>query len=325
MRRRDFITLVGATVAWPHGAGAQQPAVPVVGFVRIGTPETTEIARVPFLQGLKEGGYVDGQNVRIEYRWPTNDGDQLRQAMNDLVGRPVSVIVANGNSAALAAKAIGTSIPVVFSVGSDPVAMGLVASLNRPGGTLTGVSIQQGALVGKEVELLRELVPNVGLIGYLLNPINEAAAQESAEALAVGRSLGQKILVQHVSSEPELGPAFEAMTVQGVGALMIDGDVFLNGHLGQLVALAARHKLPALQALREFAAAGGLMSYGSSLAYSYSKVGLITARILKGEKPQNLPVELAERIELVLNLKTAKALGITVPITLLGRADEVIE
>jgi len=325
MRRREFIAGIGSAAAWPLAAHAQQAAMRVVGFIRVGSPDNSAIVVAPFLQGLKQKGYVEGQNLLIEYRWPNNQKDQLRESMDDLVHRRVAVIVANGNTAAVAAKRATSTIPVVFHVGGDPVGLGLVASLSRPGGNLTGVSVQQGELVGKQLELLRDLVPKLDLVAYLVNPTNANSRVESVDAVAAGRALRREILVLNVSSESELDQAFATLVARHAGALMIGNDPFFNGQLEHLAALAARHKLPAIHTLREYAAIGGLMGYGSSLAYGHYQAGVYTGRILSGEKPTDLPVELAARIELVINLKTAKALGLTIPLPLLGRADEVIE
>jgi putative ABC transport system substrate-binding protein len=326
MRRREFIAgLGGAAAAWPFAVRAQQLNGPVIGFIKVGSPDNSANSVVPFLQGLKETGYVEGQNVLIEFRWPDNQGDRMRELMGDLVRQRVAVIAANGNSAAVAAKAATTTIPVVFVIGGDPVGLGLVASLNRPGGNLTGVSVQQGALVGKQLELLRYLVPKLDLVGYLVNPTNANSRMESGEVQAAGRNYGQQILVLNVSSESELDEAFATMVARRAGAFMIGNDPFFNGHLEHLAALAARHKLPAIHTLREYAVAGGLIGYGSSLAYGYHQAGIYTGRVLRGERPTDLPVELAARIELVVNLKTAKALGLTIPELIMVRADEVIE
>jgi putative ABC transport system substrate-binding protein len=325
MRRREFIAGLGGAAAWPLAARTQQPAVPVIGFIRPGSPGNSTNAVAPFLQGLKETGYVEGQNLLIEYRWPNDQSDQLRGAMDDLIRRQVAVIVANGNTAAVAAKRATTTMPVVFVVGGDPVALGLVAGLSRPGGNLTGVGVQQGELVAKQLELLRDLVPKLDLVAYLVNPTNANSGTESAEAQAAGRATGKQILILKVSNESELDQAFATLIAQHAGAFMIGNDPFFNGHMELLATFAARHSLPTIGTLREYATAGGLMSYGSSLTYGYRQAGIYTGRILRGEKPTDLPVELAAKIELTINLKAAKALGLDFPPALMIRADEVIE
>jgi putative tryptophan/tyrosine transport system substrate-binding protein len=325
MRRREFIAGLGGAAAWPVVAVAQQQAVPVIGFVRVGTPDNSASAVVPFIQGLKEMGYVGGQNTLIDFRWADNQTEGMREITADLVRRPVSVIVANGNSAAVAAKAAAASIPVVFVIGGDPVGLGLVASLNRPGGNVTGITSQQGALVGKQLELLRYLVPKLELVAYLLNPTNSNSLEESAQARAAGRDYGLEILVVNVSREGELDQAFATLVARHAGALMIGNDPVFNGHFERIGALAVRHRLPATSTLREYPAAGGLIGYGSSIAYVYHQAGVYTGRILRGEKPSDLPIERAAKIELVVNLKAAKAIGLAVPELIMVRADEVME
>jgi putative tryptophan/tyrosine transport system substrate-binding protein len=326
MRRREFIAGLGSAAAWPAIARAQQPAVPVIGYLGTLTADDEyKNLTVPFLQGLKQAGYVEGQNVAIEYRWAKNEYDRLPALAADLVRRRVVVIVAPGAVAALAAKAATTTIPIVFITGSDPVALGLVASLNRPGGNVTGSAILTTQLAQKRLQLLRELLPNAALFGVLADPAFPATQSTIADLQAAARTLGLQLIIVYARTDSDLESAFATFSQQHVGAVLISGGTFLTGQLERLAALAARHALPAIFAFRECALAGGLMSYGSSIGYLYHQAGIYTGRILKGDKPADLPVEQAVRIELTLNLKTAKALGIEFPTGLLVRADEVIE
>ena len=328
MRRRDFISLVGATAAtWPLAARAQQPAMPVIGFLGATLPEMNADFWRAFRQALKEAGYVEGETVAIVYRWAENQLDRLPALAAELARRQVAVILAVGGSApALAAKAATSTIPVVFIIGGDPVKLGLVASLNRPGGNVTGVTILSGALTAKRLELLRELVPGSGVVACLVNPSSPEIETQLTDIRAVSRTFGQEIPVLNASNERDIDAAFATLVVrQQIGGLLVANDGFFVGRREQLVALAARHAIPAMYFLREFASAGGLMSYGNSLADAYRQVGTYAGRILKGAKPADLPVEQAVKIELVINLKTAKALGLDVPTTLLLRANEVIE
>jgi putative ABC transport system substrate-binding protein len=326
MRRRDFIKIIaGSAIAWPLAARAQQPAMPVVGFLGGESPDLFAGRLRAFRQGLDEAGFVESRNVAIEYRWARGEYDRLPVLAADLVRQSVTVMVATTTPALLAAKAATMTIPIVFLTGSDPVGAGLVASLNRPGGNMTGVSnltVETGA---KQMELLHELVPAATLIALLVNPANPVLADTlSRDLQTAARAMRQQILVVSASTESDVDAAFATLVEQKVGALVVGNDPFFNARPNQLVALAARHAVPAIYPYREFAAAGGLMSYGSNLADTYRLVGVYTGRILNGEKPANLPIQ-QTKVEFVINLRTAKALGLTFPITLLGRADEVIE
>jgi putative ABC transport system substrate-binding protein len=326
MRRREFIAGLGSAAAWPLAARAQQAAVPVVGVLSLQSADGEyKNITVPFLQGLKEAGFVEGQNVAIEYRYAENQMDRLQALAADLVRRRVAVIFARGTPAALAAKAATSAIPVVFSTGADPVALGLVASLNRPGANLTGNTILETEMAPKRLQLLHELISNAAVFGVLADPTFSTTASMITSLQASARALGLQLIVLNASTDRDLEPAFAAFSQQHVGAVLVGISNFYSRHVEQLAALAARHGLPAVFPFREFALVGGLMSYGSSLSYSYRQVGLYTGRILKGEKPADLPVEQAVKIELILNLKTAKALGLSIPETLLATADEVIQ
>jgi putative ABC transport system substrate-binding protein len=325
MKRRTFIAGLGSAAAWPVVGRAQQPAVPVVGFL---SPQSADdeykIRVVPFLQALKETGYVEGHNVAVEYRWAENQFDRLPVLAADLVRRRVAVILAAGTPAALAAKAATTTIPIVFGSGGDPVAVGLVASLNRPGGNVTGHTILNAELGPKRLQLLRELMPKAARFGVLADP---AAANQSlvADLQMAARTLGLQLFVANARTDSDLEPAFATLSEQRVGAVLVGPSTFYNRRTEQLAALAARHALPAIYPVREYALAGGLISYGSSAGYVYDQAGIYAGRILKGEKPADLPVQQITKIELVINLKTAKALGLTIPETLLATADEVIQ
>jgi putative ABC transport system substrate-binding protein len=325
MKRRAFITLLGGTAAasllWPLAARAQQPALPVVGFLSASSgPEFVS----GFRQGLKETGYVEGQNVTIEYHGADGQYDRLPAMAADLVRRRVSVITANG-PAVLAAKAATATIPIVFMIGDDPVQFGLVASLNRPGGNLTGISNLNVELGPKRLELVREVVPAATTVAVLVNPANPRVNTQSSEFQAVAQILGLQINILRASTEREFDAAFATAVQLRAGALAIGADPFFSSRSEQLGILAFRHAVPAIFQSREFAAAGGLMSYGGTGVESSRLAGVYTGRILKGEKPADLPVQQATKVELVINLKTAKALGLTVPLALLTRADEVIE
>jgi putative ABC transport system substrate-binding protein len=328
MRRRDFIALVGSGVAgWPLAARAQQQqsAMHLVGWLGSETREAEDIRVIPFRQGLKEAGYIEGQNLVIEYRFAEEHHDRLPPLVADLVRRQVAVIAAAGNAAALAAKKATATIPIVFQTGRDPLQLGLVASLNRPGGNATGLTSLNVEVGPKNLELLHELVPQAARIGLLVNPNNPDAAIQSKETQAAAGRLGLQLHVLHAGTEREIDAAFVSAAELRAGALLIGPDAIFFSRSRQLGALAFRHAIPAICPYREFAAAGGLMSYGTSIANLYRQVGAYTGRILKGEKPADLPVQQAVKLELVINLKTAKALGIEVPPTLSARADEVIE
>jgi putative tryptophan/tyrosine transport system substrate-binding protein len=326
MQRRAFITLLGGAAAtWPSSARAQQPAMPVIGFLSNASPDASGDRLRAFRQGLKETGYVEGQNVAIEYRWANNEIDRLPVLVADLVRMHVTVIAVSGLDAVFAAKAATTTIPIVFSVGVDPVETGLIASLNRPGGNLTGVTSLNVELGPKRLELLHELVPTATIIALLLNPTNSNAEILSRDLLAAARTLGLQAHVLHASAERDFDTVFATLAQLRATALMIGTDRLFVNQSEQLGAMTVRQAVPAIFQYREFAAAGGLMSYGAGRADPFHQVGLYTARILKGEKPADLPVQQSNKAELIINLKTAKVLGLTVPLSLLGRADEVIE
>jgi putative ABC transport system substrate-binding protein len=326
MRRREFIAGLGSAAAWPLAARAQQPAMPVIGFLSSQSADDDyKNVTVPFLQSLKETGYVDGQNVVIVYRHAENQYDRLPVLAADLVRRRVAVIVASGTPAALAAKAATTTIPIVFNTGGDPVALGLVASLNRPGANLTGSAVLEIELEPKRLQLLRELMPNVAMFGVLVDPAFPPTQSIVTDLRAAARTLGVQLTVVNARTDGDFEKAFATFSQQRVGAVLVGNSAFFNRRTEQLAALAARDALPAIFQFREFVLAGGLMSYGSRFTYAYHQVGIYTGRILRGEKPSNMPVEQAVKIELTLNLKTAKTLGLTIPETLLATADEVIQ
>jgi putative ABC transport system substrate-binding protein len=326
MRRRQFIAGLGSAAAWPVVARAQQPMLPVVGFLSSQSADDSyKNFTVPFLQGLKETGHVEGQNVTIEYRWAENQYDRLPALAADLVRRRVAVIVSGGTPAAVRAKAATTTIPIVFITGADPVALGLVASLNRPGANLTGIVTLSSELAPKQLQLLRELIPNAAAFGVLADPAFPDTQSIITDLQAAARTLGLQLIVVNARTDSDFETAFATLSQQRVGAVLVSAGTLFNRHPEQLAALAARHALPAIFPFREFALAGGLMSYGSSIGYLYHQVGIYTGRILKGEKPADLPVQQITKIEMLINLKTAKALGLTIPETLLATADEVIQ
>jgi putative ABC transport system substrate-binding protein len=326
MRRREFIGLVSGAAAVLGAAHAQQPVLPVVGFLGTGSSESDAFRLSAVRQSLMEAGYVEGRNVTFEYRLAEGHYERLPALAAELVHREVTVIVAIGGiTSAVAAKSATATIPIVFVIGGDPVGLGLVASLNRPGGNITGVSFLASTLAAKAFEVLHETVPKAALIGYLVNPTNADASTNTKNVLAAAESVGQKLLVVQASTDSELEAAFAALIQQRAGALVVGAEPFFLSRRAKLIELAARHKLPAIYTLREFAAAGGLMSYGTSITEAIRLAGLYAGRILKGAKPADLPVQQSEKVELVINLKTAKTLDLTVPLPLLGRADEVIE
>jgi putative ABC transport system substrate-binding protein len=324
MRRREFIGLLGGAAAWPLAARAQQPAMPVIGYLGNMSPPDKNLMGA-FLSGLSDRGYVEGKNVAIEYRATEGRYDRLPMLAAELVARRVDVIVATGPPIALAAKAATTTIPIVFGVGVDPVKMGLVASFNRPGGNVTGHTSITLDLAAKRLQLLREVVPNAAVIALLVNPTNPFVGLETSDVQDAARSLGVELHVVTASSESDLAPAFATLIRERGDALVMSADPFLFSRTTQLAGLAARHRVPAMSAYRDYVAAGGLMSYGANIVAHLREVGVYTGRILAGEKPGDLPVQQATKVDLVINLKTAKALGLNVPATLLARADEVIE
>jgi len=322
--RRAFITLLGGAAAWPLAARAQQPTMPVVGFLRSATLADVPHWVAAFRQGLKEAGFVEGQNVAIEFRSADNQLDRLPALVADLIRQPVAVIVGN-TDAALAAKAATTTVPIVFASGSDPVRDGLVASLNRPGGNVTGLVYFAAVLGAKRLELLRQLVPRATTIAVLVNPNTPLTEAERKDVQTAAQAIGQQLIIFDISSDRDIETAFAAFVQRGAGALLVGTGGFLNSNRERIAAVANRHALPASYSQREGVVAGGLMSYGPSISDAYRQAGIYSGRILNGEKPADLPVIRSTKFELVLNLKTAKALGLTIPPSLLVAADEVIE
>jgi len=326
MRRREFITLLGGAAAWPLAARAQQPAMPVIGYLSARSPDDTTHLLAAFRRGLGEHGFVEGQNVTIEYRWALGRYDRLQEMATELVRRPVAVLTATGGEpSALAAKAATSTIPIVFSIGGDPVKQGLVASYNRPGGNATGVSLLTSPLEQKRLGLLRELVPQATTMGFLLNPTLPQSGSQLSDIQEAARTLNLQIQVLRASTDHEIDSAFETVAPQRIQALAVAADPFFDTRREKLVALAARHAVPTMYHFREYAVAGGLVSYGVDPSDAYRLVGVYTGRVLKGVNPAELPVMQAIKFEFVINLKTAKALGLEVPPGLSARADEVIE
>ncbi|MGB9114891.1 ABC transporter substrate-binding protein [Bradyrhizobium sp.] len=327
MKRREFMTIIGGAAAWPGLARAQQPKMPVIGFLCAASSRSFAEFVVAFRQGLRETGYVEGQNVTVEYEWADGNYERLRTMADDFVRHQTTVIVsAGGIPAALAAKAATTSIPIVFFSGANPVEQGLVGSLNQPGGNLTGVTTLSMEVGAKRLELLHELVPTATKMALLVNPTTPTYAEAATKATqTAAHALGLQLDILHASTEHEIGAAFAILTERHIQALVIGGDNFFNSRSEQLAALALRHNVAAIYQYRAFAAAGGLLSYGGSITDAYRQIGIYTGRILRGEKAGDLPVQQSAKVELIINLITAKALGLTVPPSLLARAEEVME
>ena len=326
MRRREFISLLGsAAVAWPFAAGAQQSSVPLVGFVNSSSAQAQALVAAAFRRGLEEDGFVEGKNVLIESRWADGQYNRLPELIGDLIKRNVTVIMAGGPPAAQAAKKATSTIPIVFTTGDDPVQAGLVSSINRPGGNVTGVHVFFSELESKKLGLLREVLPNANVIAAIVNPTFPSANIQTNELQTAANKLGQRIQIINASNERDLDAAFASMKELQVSAVLVGADPFFNSRRNQIVSLAARYAIPAVYEQRAFTAAGGLMSYGTNLAEGYRQAGVYTGRILKGEKPSELPVVLSNKFEFVINLKVAKTLGLTVSANLLSTADDVIE
>ena len=326
-RRREFISLLGGAVAaWPLVARAQQQAMPVIGFLSGRSPGESASVEAAFRQGLREQGYVEGQNLHIAFRWAEGHYERLPALAANLVEIRVALIAAaGGQGSALAAKAVTSTIPIVFITGDDPVKLSLVAGLNRPGGNATGVSIFLNEMEAKRLALLRELIPGAPLIGVLVNPSSPSIDTQLNDVLSAARALRQPIQIVNATNEREIDAAFAALAQRKVAAVLVCANAYLTSRRDQVVALAAQYSIPTIHDQREFAAAGGLMSYGTDLADAYRQMGVYAGQILKGEKPANLPVQQSTKFELVINLATAKALGLEVPATILARVDEVIE
>jgi ABC-type uncharacterized transport system substrate-binding protein len=326
MKRREFITLLGGAAAtWPVVARAQQRPTPIIGCLFSGTPESESKAVAAFHQGLKEAGYIVDHNVMIEYRWAEGDYSRLAGLAADLVQRQVTAIFAAPTPAAVAAKSATSNIPIVFAIGGDPVKIGLVDSLNRPNGNLTGLTFFTVALTAKRLEMIHDLMPTPGVVGVLANPTNPNAGLEDEAVQAAAHVLGQKLLVLNATTEADIETAFETFAHRQIGAFLLGNDPFFTARREQLATLAAHYAIPAMFPQRDYAAAGGLMSYGTRLAETFRQAGIYTGRVLGGAKPVDLPIMQPTKFELVINLKTAKALGLTIPPSLLATADEVIE
>ena len=325
LKRREFITLLGGATAWPLAVLAQQPAMPVIGSLQTGTPGGTAHMTAAFHRGLKEAGYIEDQNVKVVYRYADGQLDRLPALIAELVRRQVNVIGAFAPPAALAAKGATSTIPIVFTSGSDPIRDGLVASLNRPGGNVTGVSIQTTDLEGKRLQLLSEAVPASASIAVLINLENPPSDAQAKDVQAAAARIGRQIFIVNASTQSDIDSAFRTLVERQAAGLLVTGDAFFNNRREQLVALAAYHAIPAIYEWREFALAGGLMTYGSSITDAYRQAGMYAGRILRGEKPSDLPVVQPTKFEFVINLKTAKTLSLTIPPGVLAIADEVIE
>ena len=325
MRRREFIAVFGGAAAWPFAARGQQPVMPVVGFLHARSPDDVAYQVAAFRHGLGEAGYIEGESVSIQYRFALGDYGQLPEMAAELVRRPVAVLVAGSDPAALAAKAATSNIPIVFAVGSDPIKLGLVASVSRPGGNATGMNILTSALEAKRLGLLHELMPQAAIIGVLMNPNNSTTEGQLRDLHEAARAIGLQIHALRSSTDAEIDAAFEAVAQQHIAVLVVAADPFLDTRRDKIVALAQHHSVPAMYQFREHAVAGGLLSYGINLPDVYRQLGIYTGQILKGTKPADLPVMQPTKFELVINLKTAKALDLTIPPQLLALADEVIE
>jgi putative ABC transport system substrate-binding protein len=327
MRRREFITLLSCAAAgWPLAARAQQPAMPVIGFINAAAQQDYKRQLEAFLKGLGETGYVDGQNVTIEYRWAEGNNDRLPALAAELVGRQVAVIAATSTPAALAAKAATASVPIVFEVGADPVQLGLIGNLNRPGGNVTGVTQTNVEMTPKRLQLLHELLPAARVMALLVNPANEATTETTTrEVLAAARALGIELHVLNANIARDVEAAFTKAVELRAGGMVVSGGPFFFSQTENLAARCLQHAMPTIYQFHRFTAAGGLMSYGSEITDAYRLAGVYTGRVLKGDRPADLPVQQATKVEFIINLRTAKALGINVPNTLIGRADEVIE
>jgi putative tryptophan/tyrosine transport system substrate-binding protein len=326
MRRRQFICVIGAAAAWPLAVRAQQPAMPVIGFLSSRSPGESAGVVAAFRQGLREAGFIEGQNALVAFRWAEGHYDRLPALAAELIELRVAVLfTAGGPPAAFAAKAATQTIPIVFSAAIDPDRIGLVASLNRPGGNVTGMSLMPSELAAKSVQLLKQLLPAATLIGYLVNPSNPGAPVYVSEASAAAKTLGIAVHVLNASTEGDLDEVFASLPKASVSGLAVPAEPFFDSQRDRMVALAVRYGVPAIYGLREYAVAGGLMSYGASLPDTYRRAAIYVGRVLKGEKPANLPVVQPTKFDLVLNMKTAKALGLNIPEQLLATADEVIE
>jgi putative ABC transport system substrate-binding protein len=324
LKRREFISLLGGAMTWPLAAGAQPAALPMIGFVRSATLSDVPHFQTGFRQGLNETGFFEARNVVVEYRSAEGRSDRLPGILADLIGRQSALIVAN-SVAARAAKSVTTTVPILFVYGGDPVKDGLVQSLNRPGGNVTGVTFFSETLGTKRLDLLRQLAPQTQTIALLVSPATPGNEEERADIAAAARTIGQQLLIADVRSDHDIDSAFETFVTRGAGAVLAGSGAFLTSHRERIVELAARHRLPVMAAVREYVSDGGLMSYGTSISDAYRQAGIYAGRILKGEKPAELPVMQPTKFQLVINLKTAKALGLKVPPTLLALANEVIE